>query len=165
MKKTLIFTFLLITMMSLTSFAQQYRSSMKQEDREKLESAKIAYITNRLTLTSSQAKEFWPLYNEYEKKKFEARTKARREGYNMTKRGENELTEAQAAQILDIHIKARVEDLAVEKEYAAKFQEIISNIQILKLLTIDESFLRNYLMKELRGENDGDDRRRKPTNN
>ncbi|MFC2187940.1 hypothetical protein [Peijinzhouia sedimentorum] len=158
MKKTLIFTFVLLTMISFTSLAQQYRSSMKQEDREKLESAKIAYITNRLTLTSSQAKEFWPLYNEFERKKFEARTKARREGYRMTNRGQNDLTEAQATEILEIHIKAREEDVAIEKEYLSKFQNIISDGQILKLLTIDESFLRNYLMRELRGDKDGDRR-------
>ena len=90
MKKTLIFTFGLLTLMSFTSLAQQYRSSMKPEDREKLESAKIAFITNRLTLTSDQAKDFWPIYNEFERKKFEARTKARREGYRMTNRGQNE---------------------------------------------------------------------------
>jgi hypothetical protein len=164
MKKTLIFTFVLLTMISFTSLAQQYRSVMKQEDREKLESAKIAYITNRLTLTSSQAKEFWPLYNEFEKKKFEARTKARREGYRMTNRGENELTEAQASEILKIHINAREEDVAVEKEYMAKFQKIISNGQILKLMTIDESFLRNYLMREMRGENERGDRPNNSTN-
>jgi len=165
MKKTLIFTFVLLIMMSFTSFAQQYRSLMKPEDREKLESAKIAYITNRLSLTSNQAKEFWPLYNEFERKKFEARTKARMEGYKITNRGQNDLTEAQASQILKIHIQSREEDLAVEKEYMSKFQQIITDGQVLKLLTIDESFLRNYLMREMRGENERGGRSNNPTNN
>ena len=158
MKKTLIFTFGLLTLMSFTSLAQQYRSSMKPEDREKLESAKIAFITNRLTLTSDQAKDFWPIYNEFERKKFEARTKARREGYRMTNRGQNELTNAQATEILEIYIKAREEDVEIEKEYLAKFQNVINDGQILKLFTIDESFLREYLMRELRGDKNGDRR-------
>ena len=36
---------------------------------KKIESAKIAFITNELELTTEESAAFWPLYNEYEKKK------------------------------------------------------------------------------------------------
>lgn len=34
---------------------------------EKIQSLKIAFITERLQLTSSEAQKFWPIYNDYEK--------------------------------------------------------------------------------------------------
>ena len=36
--------------------------------KEKIESLKIAFITKRLDLTSKEAQQFWPLYNEYNDK-------------------------------------------------------------------------------------------------
>jgi hypothetical protein len=37
----------------------------KGERLAQLENAKIAFITNRVTLTQEQAQKFWPLYNEF----------------------------------------------------------------------------------------------------
>ena len=59
---------------------------------------------------------------------------------------------------METYIKAREEDVEIEKEYLAKFQNVINDGQILKLFTIDESFLREYLMRELRGDKNGDRR-------
>src|SRR5574340_591376 len=33
---------------------------------EKIQALKIAFITQKLQLTSSEAEKFWPIYNEYE---------------------------------------------------------------------------------------------------
>ena len=38
---------------------------------ERMKSAKIAFITDRLKLTPQEAEKFWPLYNEYEQQKNE----------------------------------------------------------------------------------------------
>jgi hypothetical protein len=33
---------------------------------ERVQAAKVAYITSKLALTTVQAQQFWPLYNEFE---------------------------------------------------------------------------------------------------
>ena len=40
-------------------------------DREKLEAYKIAFFTKRLDLSPREAEKFWPLYNDYQKRKTE----------------------------------------------------------------------------------------------
>lgn len=152
--KKLLFTLFLVFTAMLQLHAQQtreFRGNLSDADRQKLESAKIAFITNRLDLTTEQAKGFWPIYNEYEKKKFDTRTRLMREGYRMSNRGQDELNEAQYEELLGMHITSRQEDLKNELAYIEELKEVINNRQILRLLTIDESFLRNYLMRQMNG--------------
>jgi hypothetical protein len=153
MKKHL-FTLFLILGAVVQLQAQQlreFRGNLSDADRQKLESAKIAFITNRLDLTAEQAKGFWPIYNEYEKKKFDTRTRLMREGYRMSNRGQNELNDKQYEELLTMHISSRQEDIKNELAYIEQLRGVIDNRQILRLLTIDESFLRNYLMRQVNG--------------
>ncbi|HEX7458478.1 MAG TPA: hypothetical protein VF301_08595 [Ginsengibacter sp.] len=41
-------------------------SQIKAQDGEKIQSLKIAFITQKLQLTPSEAEKFWPIYNEYD---------------------------------------------------------------------------------------------------
>jgi hypothetical protein len=43
--------------------------SAQNPNRERLDSYKIAFFTQRLNLTPSEAEKFWPLYNQYQEKK------------------------------------------------------------------------------------------------
>ena len=45
-----------------TAFAQGKGENRRME-KERIEQAKIAFITNKLELTTDQAKEFWPIYD------------------------------------------------------------------------------------------------------
>jgi DNA polymerase elongation subunit (family B) len=49
----------------------------KERFREKLEAQRIAYITNKLDLSSEESIKFWPVYNEYSKKRLEIRKENR----------------------------------------------------------------------------------------
>jgi len=43
---------------------------------EKLESLRIAFITNKLSLTTTESEKFWPIYNVYRKEVTEIRRQA-----------------------------------------------------------------------------------------
>jgi len=43
--------------------------SAQNPNRERLDSYKIAFFTQRLKLTPSEAEKFWPLYNDFQEKK------------------------------------------------------------------------------------------------
>ena len=51
-----------------------------EEKSEKVMAAKVAFITSRLNLNTSQAQQFWPVYNEFEaeRKKIRAQMKGLR---------------------------------------------------------------------------------------
>mgnify|MGYP000149153671 CR=1 FL=1 len=60
--------FVLIFILSLSSvYAQQGGGGRYQhrEDRKKIETQKIAYITDRLDLSVEEAEKFWPVYNKH----------------------------------------------------------------------------------------------------
>ena len=59
--------FLLIMIISFTSFASLQAQEYNREKRtEKIQSLKIAFITQKLDLTADEAQRFWPVYNRYE---------------------------------------------------------------------------------------------------
>lgn len=59
-KNILIVLFLLFT--TTLMFGQ------RRPDKEKIKSLKVAYITERLNLSSTEAQAFWPIYNAHEEK-------------------------------------------------------------------------------------------------
>ena len=44
-----------------------YNSSAQSGPREKIEAFKVAFITDQLNLSSKEAQQFWPIYNDYQK--------------------------------------------------------------------------------------------------
>lgn len=54
---------LLMVLFSTFSFAQD------RSKREKIKTLKVAFITERLNLSTNEAQSFWPLYNDYEEKR------------------------------------------------------------------------------------------------
>ena len=78
MKRLLfLLVFCALTFAGTTAIAQDKSA---QERRERVESAKIAFLTDKMSLTTEQAQKFWPLYNEYEAKR-RALLKSYRSGY------------------------------------------------------------------------------------
>jgi len=65
-------TFIAIALFSISFFAQG------KEGKEKVRAYKIAYLTEKLDLSSEEAEKFWPIYNEY--------SKNRRENYKAKKK-------------------------------------------------------------------------------
>lgn len=59
MRKLLLILFLCI------STAYFCDAQQGNKDNEKINTVKIAYITNQLNLTPTEAQQFWPIYNRY----------------------------------------------------------------------------------------------------
>ncbi|MBK8151650.1 MAG: hypothetical protein IPK61_00345 [Saprospiraceae bacterium] len=70
MKK--LFTCMILMTLSLISIAQNNpEKTNKQQLLEKIEAQRSAYITSKLDMTSDESTKFWPLYNEYSRKRME----------------------------------------------------------------------------------------------
>ena len=57
----------LVLFMGNVSFSQDCPNY--KENREKIESEKVAFLTEKLDLSVKEAQVFWPTYNEYQKKR------------------------------------------------------------------------------------------------
>jgi Skp family chaperone for outer membrane proteins len=116
MKKYLLFVFF--------AFVSLFASA--QPRGERLEAIKVAYITKELSLTSTEAEKFWPLYNQY----FAELKKAREE--NKT----DELMFEEKA-------------LNIRKKYRTEFKKILNDDnRVNRVFVIDRNF-KEVLRREM----------------
>ncbi|WP_224744151.1 hypothetical protein [Pontibacter aquaedesilientis] len=140
-RHTLIFIFLCaLTLSGTQTLAQSGRS---QDRRENVEAAKVAFLTDKMGLTTEQSQKFWPIYNEYENKRREL-VKSYRSGY---REDVDQLSEQEAKARLDGMFNTRERELELEKEYVSRYQRVITSNQIIKLYRSEREFTKLLLKK------------------
>jgi len=117
---------------------------------EKLEAAKIGYLTTKLNLSESQAKDFWVIQNEYSKK--------RKEIFKQLRQLKNDadvetLTEDQADIALKKFLELREEEIELEKNYKKRFLKVISKVQLVRYFQAEQDFNRMLIKKLGKREN------------
>ena len=111
--------------------------------REKIEAAKVTFITNKLNLTPAQSRDFWPIYNEFTDKRMDLRKRI----YVIRRGLESSNNEAKAKENLNQYMNLRQEELEVEKQYAQRFQKVISSQQVLELYEAEREFVKMLVKK------------------
>jgi hypothetical protein len=99
----------------------------------KVESARIALITERLELTPEQAEKFWPLYREYVSKRQERK------------------------RLLDKGLELKERQLSLDRLYSERLNNVITTRQILQLRKAEEDF-RQILLERLERRRDARER-------
>ena len=120
------------------------------QDRERIEAQKIAYLTDKLSLSPAEAQKFWPVYNEFNDKRekvLQNMRERRRTARGMT---DEELTEAEASRLADDELIEAQQMLDLRKEYHAKFKSVLPASKVLRLYRAEEEFKR-VLLDRLRG--------------
>ena len=152
MKKLIVISGLILLFVQL-SYAQhgdgQHRDAQHgdaRHGREQLESARIAFITERLNLTPETAQKFWPVYNQVNQQKQELR----REEFSLRKSSNaSELTEGAAKKLLADMYTIKERQLKLERGAADKYQEVLSAVQVVQLVKAEEDF-RHMVIDQLR---------------
>ena len=140
--KTVVF-YILILFMGIPSFAQKETTS--RYDQQKLESAKVAFITKRLDLSPQQAEKFWPLYNQHT----DERGNLMRQIKELSKAVSTDINDKQALQLIDRKFELKKEILDLENAFTKKIVEIISPVQAIKLSDLNRDFARHiYRMQK-----------------
>jgi ABC-type uncharacterized transport system involved in gliding motility auxiliary subunit len=145
-------------MLSFTASAQQDKAAKGHNDNqaggkhEKIESQRIAFITQQVDLTPDEAKAFWPVYNEYETKRHDLR-KNFNSGDDFHKPDYTKITEKDASQLLDKQITEAQKAMDLRKEYLLKFRSILPAVKVLKLQDAERDF-QKMLIDKLREHKD-----------
>jgi len=124
--------------------------------KEKIEQLKIAFITKELELTSEEATEFWPVYNNMAND-LKAEKKKQRKASKEIRTNKDSYSESdykkKSSEILDSQIK----EAELKKDYFEKIAAIIGYKKATKLLSLEQRFKRELLNRVNNGE-------RKPDN-
>lgn len=108
-----------------------------------LENAKIAFITNRVSLTQEQAQKFWPLYNEFSAR----RRELNRSGRLLRRDVTDGMTDQQIRENFNQAFAMRQQELSLEKEYFEKFQKVISLRQVAQLFQAERDFTKEVIKR------------------
>lgn len=106
-------------------------SQIKAQDGEKIQSLKIAFITQKLQLTPDEAQKFWPVYNEYD----------------------NEIRSIESVNDPNAGPLGKEEKLLnVRKKYLGSFEKILGPDKTTRLFNAERDF-RGLLIRRLQNRN------------
>lgn len=138
--------FILLVSLTFASTAQDVEDTQPDVTvKDKIKAARIGLITQRLNLTPEQAQKFWPIYNEFDQKRADARKPYRDAQKDINP---NNPDPKQQQALVDLGIKVKQDELNLEKEYSAKMMNVITAQQMLNLRQAERDF-RNIIINML----------------
>ncbi len=145
MRKLIYLFFPLIFCLTIQAQDNEERQSLNPTAREKIRAARVGLITQRLPLTPEQAEKFWPIYNEFIKKRSELQKSYREMEKNV---GKNNSDPNRQQELLNQGLKIKQDELTLEKEYSNKLLTVITPQQLLNLHKAEREF-RNIIINTL----------------
>jgi hypothetical protein len=118
---------------TLNIFGQSQR---KEAIEEKIKSLRIAFITEKLSLTPEESEKFWPVYNQ-----LEAEKKALNTEKKMDKNVDLEtMNDKDAQSYINRHFELKEKETLLEKKNVEKLKTILPTKKIAKLLWVEKQF-------------------------
>ncbi|WP_373493949.1 hypothetical protein [Aquiflexum sp.] len=134
------------------AFSHSYLLAQKPEgqqyDKEKLEAARVAFVTNRLDLKADQAEKFWPLFNQYN----EDRGKLMDRISAINRSSSQEITDAKAKEMIQERLSLQQQLLDKEKIFMEEVTKAITPVQAIKLGGVNREFTRQVYRMHKGGE-------------
>lgn len=114
-------------------------------DSQKLQDAKIAFITSRLDLTPDQAEKFWPIFNQFSDQR-EANLK-KMAALNPRRESEK-LSESQAQENINQRFALQKKMIQDEEKFVKEISGVITYSQILQLHGLSRDFARMIYQRQ-----------------
>ncbi|WP_396165030.1 hypothetical protein [Flavobacterium sp.] len=118
------------------------RKEMLQEKKDKIKSLKIAFISQKLALTSEVAEKFWPVYNKYDDK-----IMALKEAQMKLRVGKKNGTDEEALKKIEEAEAIESEVMLLKKKMRAELIPIITAEKVVALERLEHEFHRKILEK------------------
>lgn len=141
-------TIILMVVAVLMTFNVHAQNQMRQGERQltpqqkdRIESQRIAFISSKLELSSAQAEKFWPRYNEYYSEQLEFRGELEGITYEEIRN----LSESEARTKLQKKLEMRQSELNRDKVFFKEMESILTPNQVFILSRVDAEFRRHIL--------------------
>lgn len=105
---------------------------------EHIKSLKVAFITERLNLSQSEAQKFWPIFNGFEEKRRNLIINEKEK----LKQIDNDLTDAEAKKLLNDLLKIEEKNNKLKNDYYKDLLTVVSAKKVLLLQKSEEDFKR-----------------------
>lgn len=132
-----------LVVLSLGAFAQGPQGPRRGADngwRERVRAEKVAFLTEEIDLTESEAQVFWPIYNEIQKSErdsFEAVKKA----YDAMAKGvEEKKNSKEMEKLVKAYIDAKEKNEGIETKYLNKLLKVLPAEKVARYYVAEEKF-------------------------
>jgi hypothetical protein len=145
MKKLIGIGFMLLMVVSAWAQDDDLPQPHDPKVKDKINSARIAYITDQLGLTPAEAEKFWPIYREFSQN----RVQIKQQYKEMKKNPDPNKTPEQNDQALvDLQFQVKQKELDLEKDYSGRLLKVIS-AQKLRTLPDAEKRFRQMILEQI----------------
>ena len=127
------------------------------EDRMKAE--KIAFLTDAMDLTSSEAEKFWPVYNKMEAEKRASWGEAMKAVRSLDEGIKANKDDKEISVLLERFMNSQKADNDIDARYLKEFRKILSNEKIAKMYLAEENFRRMQIHRLNRNDNGKNDKK------
>ena len=141
----------IIIFLSIFCFSALYAQDRRGKDPamfEKIKADKISFFTSKLDLTPSEAQSFWPVYNEFETKRFDIKHQIH-DFERMPDEDFAKLSDAEMEKLINNYIGSFEKEAMLLKEYNKQFLKILPNKKVLMMYRTENEF-RSHLIREYR---------------
>ncbi len=144
---------LTILLLSLSILA----SAQDMEKRvERIKALRVAFISDKLDLTTEEAQKFWPVFNQYDEKHSGLQRQKRQLMFKLRRENTSSLSDKETLKLMEQDEQLETEIQNNRRQLAKDLQGIIPNQKILMLRQLEIEF-KNKLLEQIK--NRGERRR------
>ena len=108
--------------------------------RERVRAEKVAFLTEQIDLTESEAQVFWPIYNQLQKEQRE-NFEAVRKAYEAMEKGLNEgKTGKEMEKLVEAYVDAKDKNEGIETKYLNKLMKALPAEKVARYYVAEEKF-------------------------
>jgi hypothetical protein len=144
---------LILLILSCTLSLAGQQAQQRREAFEQVEAEKIAFFTRYMELTTAEARDFWPVYDELQNHK----NQLLRERQMLSRhfaRNHEKLPERELIDIADRYVELQVKEAGLTSEYHNKLKTILPPEKIMRFYQAENEF-RMQLLRRVRAGGQG----------
>ena len=126
------FFYLLLLFLFSGSFFAQNEANMQRSD--KINALRVAFLTEKMDLSSNESERFWPIYNDQKKD-----LKALRQEYKPSKKPER-MNNNEALEFLERQVELEGKILALKEQYIQRYIDVIPATKLVMLRPAEGEF-------------------------
>jgi hypothetical protein len=157
MKKVLKIVLALLMVVPVWAQDDDLPQAQDPKVRDKINAARIAYITDQLGLTPAEAEKFWPIYREFSQNRAQIKQQYREMKKNPDP---NKTAEQNSQELVDLQFQMKQKELDLEKDYSGRLLKVIS-AQKLRTLPDAEKRFRQMILEQIQRRQDQQNRQQR----
>ena len=144
--KKVISVLCLLAVLATGALAQEQRQQRGRQGRggegwrERVRAEKVAFLTEQIDLTESEAQVFWPIYNQLQNEQRES-FEAVRKAYEAMEKGVNEgKTGKEMEKLVEAYVDAKDKNEGIETKYLNKLMKALPAEKVARYYVAEEKF-------------------------